>query len=211
MRLAALSALALAGCYTGTKDSTLGSQRAAVHVAISRDGVGPITETTKATEETLRALLPGLVVKSKNLGGGSGLVFEVFDGSEQLFYVVPDDAPSDEPAGEAAEDVGEPARQYASTIFAVFAVSPKVAVKGRDWTIGAPLTSVQGATTCECWGEGEVTACFDKGASLRVIFEDRCEDAQERGGKAMIGKKIARVMWKAQADTEPETDYEDRD
>ncbi|NVB83611.1 MAG: hypothetical protein HOV81_34875 [Kofleriaceae bacterium] len=206
MRRAALVSLALAGCYTGAKDSTLSNKsESRTTLAISRDGVGPINETTKATEEMLRAVLPGLVVKAKDLGGGSGLVFEVFDGAEQLFYVVPDDASTDEPEDEAPPEE----RKYATSIFAVFAISPKVAVQGRSWKIGSPLESAQGATTCECWGEGEVTACFDKGARLRVIFEERCEDAQEQGGKAMIGKKIARVMWKVQADAEPE--YEDRD
>ncbi len=136
------------------------------------------------------------------LGVDSGLVFEVFRGAEQLFYVVPDDAAADSEEPESGE------RAYASTIFAVFAISPRVAVEGRDWTIGAPLRSAHGASVCECWGEGEVTACFDQGSRLRVIFEDRCEDASANGGTAMIGKKVARVMWKVQPDPEP---YEDRD
>lgn len=211
MRRAALVAFSLAGCYTGAKDATLSNKSSSLTaLSISRDGVGPITETTKATEEMLRAVLPGLVVRAKDLGGGSGLVFEVFDGTERLFYVVPDDT-AEEPSDDDAATPEE--HTYATSIFAVFAVSPKVAVQGRSWKIGAPLESAQGATTCDCWGEGEVTACYDKGARLRVIFEDRCEDAQLQGGKAMIGKRIARVMWKVQADAEAdaEADYEDRD
>lgn len=198
---AALAALALAGCYTGSSPTTtpIGNEtpRPSRELAISARGLGPITEETQATEQELRRLFPDLVVKATELGGGSGLVYEVFRGSEQLFYVVPDDAPF---------DAGEPhaAPPYAKTIFAVFAISPRVAVEGRSWKIGSPLENARGASVCECWGDGEVTACFDRGARLRVIFEDRCEEAQEQGGSAMIGKKIARVMWKVQTDPVPD-------
>lgn len=208
MRAATLAALALAGCYTGSSLATtpINNERPQpkVQLSISARGLGPITEETKATEQELRKLFPDLVVKSHDLGG-SGLVFEVFRGTEQLFYVVPDDAPFDDEAGAERDGAG---RAYATTIFAVFAISPQIAVQGRDWKIGLPLESAVGASVCECWGDGEVTACFDRGARLRLIFEDRCEDAQEQGGKAMIGKKIARVMWKVAPDPDS---YEDRD
>jgi hypothetical protein len=207
MRSAALAALALAGCYTGSSPSTTPINNAQPQpeagLSISARGLGPLTEDTKATEQELRKLFPDLVVKAHDLGG-SGLVFEVFRGTEQLFYVVPDDAPFED-AGTVHDGAGRP---YATTIFAVFAISPQIAVQGRDWKIGSPLESAVGASVCECWGDGEVTACYDPGARLRLIFEDRCEQAQEQGGKAMIGKKIARVMWKVE--TEPEA-YEDRD
>jgi hypothetical protein len=201
MKAAALGALLVSGCYTGSSTTTTPianeTPQPKAELTISARGIGPITEDTQATAEELRRLLPDLVVEATDLGGDSGLVYEVFRGTEQLFYVVPDDAPSDD-----TQDQGDPHAEarYAKTIFAVFAISPRVAVQGRNWRIGAPLESATGASICECWGDGEVTACFDRGARLRVIFEDRCEDAQVQGGTAMIGKKIARVMWKVQPD-----------
>lgn len=214
MKRFTLAALSLAGCYTGssatTSSGTLANQSTtSAPLAISSHGLGPINDSTKATQQSLQTLLPHLVVKSTNLSGGSGLVYEVFDHNEQLFYVVPDDAGGDS-GGDAGGDDDE-SRNYATTIFAVFAVSPRIAVEGRDWTIGQPLASAKGASHCECWGDGEVTACFDPGSRLRLIFEDRCDDAKSKGGRAMIGKKIARVMWKVQTDDDQPALDEDRD
>jgi hypothetical protein len=128
--------------------------------------------------------LPAVTVKTNDLGADSGIVFDVFDGAERLFYVVPD---------EETHDSGE--RRYATTIFSIFATSPRVSVEGHAWRIGAPLASADGLTGCECWGDGEVTACSTS-ANLSVVFEERCEPAEADGPAAMVGRTIGRIMWK---------------
>lgn len=150
-------------------------------------GIGPLRESTSATEAELRALFPAQRVVLRDLGDSSGLVFDILDGSERLFYVVPDDAEGFANDGES---------RYADTIFAVFAVSPRVAVDGRTWRVGEPFTDDAGIDRCECWGDGEVTACFKIGSRLRVIFDDACATAKTAGASAMRGKRIARLMWK---------------
>src|SRR3990167_8380811 len=101
-----------------------------------------------------------------------------------MLYIVPDDV-----EGYSEGDD----RRYASTIFAV---SGRVSIEGRTWRVGQPFTDDRGLDRCECWGGGEVTACFRIGTHLRVIFEEPCEDAKRAGAKAMHGKPIGRVMWK---------------
>ncbi len=150
-------------------------------------GVGPLTGATVASLAELRRALPGTRVENNDLGPTSGIVFDVFEGAERVLYVVPDDA-----TGEA----GTSDHTYASTIFAVFAVSPRVSVAGRTWRVGEPFEDAAGIDRCECWGGGEVTACFQIGTHLRVIFEAACADAAKRGARAMLGHKIDRIMWK---------------
>jgi hypothetical protein len=147
-------------------------------------GVGPLDYRSEATPEALRAALPDLEVKTNDLGGDSGIVFDVFDGSEKLFYVVPDE--------EYQEEHGT--RRYLKTIFTIFVTSPRVSVEGYSWRVGAPLESAQDLMRCECWGSGEVTACSIR-AHLAVIFEERCEAAEKSGPQAMVGHTIGRIMW----------------
>ena len=168
---------------------------------LSPRGAGPFTARTRATLEALRKKAPKLRVETNDLGGESGIVYDVFDGDERLYYVVPDDAP------DWTDDSGEE-RKYDQTIFAVFAVSPSVVVEGRAWRVGRPLASADGLDQCECWGNQEVTACFQRGARLRVIFELRCDDAEREGARAMIGKPIARIMWKRLANDLPRDGFD---
>lgn len=156
---------------------------------ITQDGVGPFDATTEGTAAAIAKLVPSLRVATNDLGGESGVVFDVFDGDERLFYIVPDDAPG------WTDDQGNENR-YASTTFAVFAVSGRVKVQGRGWRVGKPLGDAKGLDRCECWGDREVTACFQTGSHIRVVFEQACDDAEKRGGAAMIGQPIARIMWK---------------
>ena len=154
---------------------------------MTRHGVGPLHAETQATEEELQRLLPRTRVVSNDKDEQSGEFFDVFEGDERILYVVPDDV-------EGYTDGDD--RHYASTIFAVFAVSERVSVEGRTWRVGHPFTDDSGLDRCECWGGGVVTACFRIGTHLRVIFEEPCEDAKRDGAKAMRGKPVARVMWK---------------
>jgi hypothetical protein len=153
---------------------------------MTQRGVGPIDATTSATLGDLRRVLPSLRVVAHDLGEASGIVFDVFEGTERLAYVVPDDA------------IGKPGteeHQYATTVFAVFAVSPRISVAGRTWRVGQPFQDASGLDRCECWGSGEVTACFQVGSHLRVIFEEACEQVAH-DARALIGRPIARIMWK---------------
>jgi hypothetical protein len=154
---------------------------------MTHNGVGPLRGETLATLEELQHLLPRARVVASDLGEASGLVYDVFDGDERVLYVVPDDV-----EGYAEGDD----RRYDTTIFAVFAVSGRVSIEGRTWRVGQPFTDDARLDRCECWGGGEVTACFRIGTHLRVIFDEPCENATHEGARSMRGKPIARVMWK---------------
>lgn len=156
---------------------------------ITARGVGPFDVTTEATEAALQRRAPQLRVVTRDLGGESGIVFDIFDGKERLFYVVPDDAP-----GYVSEAGTE--HLYASTTFAVFAVSGKVRVQGQSWRAGQLLRDLGNLDVCECWGNRDVTACYRKRGRIRVIFEEQCEQAEAVGPRAMLGKPIGRIMWK---------------
>jgi hypothetical protein len=187
-----LIALALLGaCWTQRSTAPPLSNRIVTPRAsgwrMTHNGVGPLRSETLATQDELQRLLPKARVVPSDLGESSGLVYDVFEGDERLLYVVPDDV-------EGYVDGHE--REYASTIFAVFAVSDRVSIEGRTWRVGQPFTDDAGLDRCECWGGGEVTACFKIGTHLRVIFEEPCEAATHEGAKVMRGKTIARVMWK---------------
>ena len=152
-------------------------------------GVGPFDASTEATEVALQRRAPALRVVTRDLGGESGIVFDIFDGKERLFYLVPDDAP-----GYVSEEGAE--HRYASTTFAVFTLSEKVRVQGQSWRAGQPLSEVGNLEVCECWGNRDVTACYRRRSHIRVIFEQPCNDAETVGPRAMLGKVIGRIMWK---------------
>src|SRR5690606_16630792 len=111
--------------------------------------------------------------------GDTGIVFDVFDGDHRLMYVVPDDA---------VDDAGGDERRYAGTVFAVFAVSPRIRIENRSWHVGTGLHDAEALDQCECWGGGEVTACYAQAAHVRVIFEEPCADAVRDGAAALLGK-----------------------
>jgi hypothetical protein len=142
---------------------------------MSARGLSPIGDQSHATLEELRAQLPAMRVEVRDLGE-SGVVFDVFERDEKLFYVVPDD--------------------NAPTVFAVFATSPRISVEGRTWQVGQPFLDAKGIDHCECWGNNEVTTCFQIGTHLRLVFEESCEDARQSGPQVMRGHAIGRIMWK---------------
>ncbi|HEX5061403.1 MAG TPA: hypothetical protein VFV99_18675 [Kofleriaceae bacterium] len=194
-RLALIVAIdALAGCWGGGKPPDALSN--ANHTPAARrtfemrlDGVGPLGWKSEATEAALRIALPELTIKTNDLGAESGIVFDVFDGTEKLMYVVPDEQERDETG----------THHYDKTIFSIFATSPRISVSGHSWRVGYPLENANDLMGCECWGEGEVTACTIR-AHLAVIFEENCEVARDAGPQAMVGHKIGRIMWKRVAD-----------
>lgn len=186
MRWLALAVLAACGGASRAEPVSNRTDRPAPPITfqVRLDGVGPLDHRSKATLDALRAALPGLEVRARDLGDVSGIVFDVLDGDEKLFYVVPDE--------EEQEEDGT--RRYLETIFTIFVTSPRISVQGYSWRVGAPLESTKDLVRCECWGSGEVTACSIR-AHLAVIFEDRCEAAEKDGPQAMVGHKIGRIMW----------------
>jgi len=196
----AIVLVALAGCYRSSTAPPLRNETRPSKATwrLGERGVGPIDAATHATELALQAVLPGLRVKTTNLGGESGIVFDVFDGAEKLMYVVPDDAPQPENAPEGVR------AGYATTIFAIFATSPRITVDGHPWQVGQSLDGITNVSACECWGDGEVTACWTAEPHVQLIFEERCADARDHGAGAMLGKPIGRIMWKRVPDAPPD-------
>ena len=85
----AIGCSAGAGASGSTLSNTTSDRGVPAVFQISEAGLGPLGAKTDATEASLRAELPKLTVKTTDLGGSSGIVFDVFDGDEKLFYVVP--------------------------------------------------------------------------------------------------------------------------
>ena len=181
-----LFALGCSGSAPKTISNSAAQRDAPATYRMSASGLGPLAYQSEATEDGLRAALPSLTVKTNDLGESSGVVYDVFDGDAKLFYVVPDE-------NEAWAEKGAP--RYSKTIFAIFATSERIVVDGYSWRVGRPLETAQDLVGCECWGDGEVTACSLR-EHLSVIFEDRCEAARDAGPHVMIGHKIGRIMWK---------------
>ncbi len=185
-----IAAVLIAGCWRkGAEPPAITNHASDPGYVITARSAGPFDASTEATAAALQRRAPGLRVVRHDLGGESGIVFDIFDGKERLFYVVPDDSPG---------YVSEAGREhtYSSTTFAVFAVSAKVRVEGRSWRATKPLDELGNLDVCECWGNRDVTACFRKRSRIRVIFEESCEEAETAGPRAMLGKTIGRIMWK---------------
>lgn len=189
MRRRLLAVVAIAGCWRGQAPEPVVANHSEGGFEITSYGVGPFDASTVATEASLRTLVPGLEVHKHDLGGDSGIVFDVVSAHEKLFYVVPDDA-----AGYTDAESGP--HRYATTVFAVFAVSPQVRVQGRPWRVGQVLSESTGLDVCECWGNHGVTACYRRHGHIRVVFEANCDRAETDGPRAMVGERIGRLMWK---------------
>lgn len=185
-----LAAVLVAGCWRSrAAPPAITNHASDPGYVITALGVGPFDASTEATQAALQRRAPELRVVARDLGGESGIVFDILDGTERLFYVVPDDAP-----GYVSEDGKE--HRYSSTTFAVFAVSEKVRVEGRSWRAGQSFSEVGNLDVCECWGNRDVTACYRRGSRIRLIFEESCNEAENAGPRAMLGKAIGRIMWK---------------
>lgn len=171
----------LAGCYRSATPATTtplsnNVKAATGELSVSAGAVGPIRADTEATLVHLRAVLAGYEVKPSQDGS---LQYDVYKGSEKLFYVVPD------------EERG--------TVFNIHVVSGSVAVEGKSWRVGKPFSGSSHLTDCECWGDNPT--CFAKGEHVAVNFDRGCDgvtsgDARER--RVLDGVTIQRVIWNPQ-------------
>lgn len=152
---------------------------AGAQLTIQQTSIGPITAQTPGHLLGLRRALPGYDVKPAHvlLGPSTNrLGFNIYKDGEKLLHVMPD--------GHGG-------------IFAVHAVSPKVATADRPWKIGAKLNGVRALTTCKCWEE-EVVVCFKVGDHVAVAFVRECgydSYTTDEERQDLIGTPIHRVLW----------------
>jgi len=145
---------------------------------ITAASLGPLTSATPATLHALRHALAGYDVAPVNDGG---LEYRVTKGGARVLDVVP---------------------TTGGKILNVHATSPTVAIAdraGRAWTIGAPLASLDGITTCECWGEHPV--CFTPGEHVAIGLARGCRASgyrSARARRALVGARIERAIWSPQ-------------
>ena len=172
MRIAAT--VLLAGCWSGSAPPTpvAPAQQPRPAFTITEQSLGPIDARSPATLDNLRRLMPGYQVRPVN---DPGLEYHVYDGAEQLLYVVTSDDLS---------------------VFNVHATSGKIAVSGRSWRVGKPFQDSSVLTRCECWGDNPT--CYRGGEHVAVNFARECEgltDGDRRAFKALDGLSPQRVIW----------------
>ncbi len=174
MRIAPV--ILIAGCFTSSPApvTTLSNNAtpAADAMSVTATAVGPLDADTEATLVHLRAVLAGYEVKPAHDGS---LQYDVYKGTEKLFYVVPDD------------DRG--------TIFNIHVVSGSVPVAGKSWRVGQPFAGADRLSTCECWGDNPT--CFTVGEHVAVNFDRTCDDvtSDARARRTLDGMAIQRVIW----------------
>ena len=175
-------------CYTSTSTSAPTSAPPApaapqALLTIQEAAIGPITGKTPGHLIGLRRALPGYEVKPAHVTLGPNtnrLGFNVYRDGEKLLHVMPD--------GHGG-------------IFAVHAMSPKVATLDRPWKIGAKLNGVRALTTCKCWEE-EIVVCFRIGEHVAVAFSRECgwdSYTTDDERQDLIGSPIHRVLWSPKA------------
>ena len=133
---------------------------------IRRDSLGPLEARTPATLAALRAALRGLDVEPLH---ADGLEYRVSHAGVKLFDVIPDDR---------------------GAILNVHVVSPRIAVAGRAWRVGALFAGTD-VTTCECWADQ--TVCFRHGDHVAVALAKRCRDAVDP--RTLAGTPIRVAIW----------------
>lgn len=133
---------------------------------IRSDSLGPLTAKTPATLVALRAALRGLDVVPLHDGG---LEYRVTHAGARLFDVIPDEA---------------------GAILNVHVVSPRIAVAGRSWRVGAPFSGE--VTTCECWADQ--TVCFKDGDHVAVALAKPCREGAA-GTRGIAGVAIRAAIW----------------
>jgi len=136
---------------------------------ITATAIGPLTGATPATLVGLRAQLAGMEVVPVNRG--EGLEYEVRQGKDVLYYVIPDEN---------------------AKILNVHVTSPKYTVADHAWAIGKPLAAGD-AAICECWGDKPV--CFKKGDHVAAAFDRACGEYEENLRAKVSKDAIARVVW----------------
>ena len=137
--------------------------------------IGPVTAETPANLAALREALPGFTVRPVNDGMFDELHFAVSRGGELLFYVI------------TAED---------GAIFNVHIMSPTVVIANKTWRPGAPFSSSDHLSYCDCWGAKPV--CYRRGEHVAVAFDRECDSsglATMAGRRVLQGQRIHRTVW----------------
>jgi hypothetical protein len=172
--------LALGGCAAVASTDVIsnGTPDAGVRRAmftLEPGALGPITETTRATEADIQAAVGSrYTVKTIDDHGNE---VHVFLGEELLFYVIPNDDES---------------------LFNVHCTSPKIAITEHpEWIIGSPFQNSGALTACECWGSHPM--CFRAGDHVAVGFKISCDNLDSPAGrKKLEGVPIQRAVWNPQ-------------
>lgn len=141
-------------------------------LAVTARSLGPLTSQTPATLGALRTALPGFdIVPVQH----DGLEYRVSHAGERLFDVIPD---------------------AWGGLLNVHIVSPRIALTGRPWKIGAPFTGSERLTTCECWAAQLV--CFQDGDHVAVAFARSCREgryATAAARRKLEGARIKLAVW----------------
>ncbi|MGE5182229.1 MAG: hypothetical protein ACM31C_09210 [Acidobacteriota bacterium] len=172
--------LVVAGCWRGPEAPATAAAtepRPAGLFTITELGFGPIDARTRATLIPLRRAFAGFDVRPVN--EDDTLEYHVYAGSELLAYVVPDDDGS---------------------VFNVHATSPKIAVAGREWRVGAPFRGAAQLSRCECWGDNPT--CWRTGEHVAVNFARSCENLTGDGRRVLRvldGVAVQGVIWSPKA------------
>jgi hypothetical protein len=153
-------------------------------LTIGEPGVGPLTGTTPATADAIKHLMPQYTVAEVTdgddglLSGGrltGGLALDLVSGGDKVLEVVP------------YED---------HNIYFIHALSPKIAVAGHAWRVGATLSHGD-IDECECWGDQAI--CYKTRTHVAVVVAHDCKGmryAKRTVGLEVIdGATIQRVVW----------------
>jgi hypothetical protein len=188
VKLAAVLALC-AGCYTGSTPVPPPLANKAPRPASSsrymldQAGLGELRAGSQVSIAALRRMFEGHRVEPE--GANSSFVFNVFDGDERLFYVVP--TASVAPYG---------------AVFGVHVTSPRIPDRLHGWRVGDVFFDRAAIERCECWGGGnrEVATCYRPGEHVAVLFERgahglRCAGVADARAESIVGTRIDRLVW----------------
>jgi hypothetical protein len=168
-RVRALCVIVVAGCWT-TSTSVPVAPAPSTDLVITEDRFGALDETSPATLAYLREHFPELDVRPENVGT---LNYHAFAGSDELFFVVGDEA---------------------FAILDVQATSPRVISRVHDWRVGAAFHDGRLISTCECWGDNPT--CYHRGEHVAVNFDMPCFGTVDaRDFTVLDGRVPQRVIW----------------
>jgi hypothetical protein len=165
-----LGVLVVAACGTRAAPVVIANTaKPSARLAITAEGIGPVSVHDIYSLKSLIASLRGSGYTVDEVDN-KGLEYHVSSGDEELFYVIPDDN---------------------GGVFNVHATSPRIAIADHpDWHIGAPITSIDALSLCDCWGRHSV--CFKSGEHVAIAFDEGCGVTDLR---VLIGKPIRSAVW----------------
>lgn len=172
--------LAIAACVIGActpAHETAPRAPAISGLVVTDRAIGPITTSTPATLQALRAALgASYVVTAKNVN--NTLRYEVSHDGEKVLEIKPDDD---------------------GTIDVVRVISQHVPVTVRAWQVGQPFTHTEVLSGCDCDDDVEDHAvCYARGEHLAVGFAHGCEHLGDTTArKVLAGATIDRLVWSA--------------